>query len=550
MRSSRSVAVIVLLLLASSAWAQSGSSGQITGVVRDPDGAVVAGAPVTATNQVTHIRITTATNSRGAYALSSVEPGRYVVEGRAEGFTSSMSPELNVVAGQTVTADLALAVAGMTESVTVSARVENAYRVEHVTEGGPLGATPILNLPYTVNVISRHLIDDTQARNFKEAAKYLPLVSFQEMQGPEVLRPGTRGMQGSNMQNDRKDGMGFAVTTPSALEEYEQLEVISGLSGPLYGPVNPSGVFNFVTKRPTDAPLRQFEVEYEGRTVATGHADLGGRVGTNGILGYRTNLVFAKGDGYVSGGQLQRKLGALALDVRPSSKTTLEGNISYYNLFQHGYPGWFAYTPTTTPPTVSGSKSILLPVDAPDPTRQGYGQPFSGVDLTSKFGELRVKHQFSPTWHLVAGVLTQHSNRNINTAVNQFINNQGDYKTYMANSFSALAPVFVVTSDSLILTGQFNTGTIRHDVTIGGSGYRFASSSAVTSPAKTALCTENASQGVCQTNLNLRWYTCHRRLASSRTPRPVHRPASTCPASSTSRDSAWETRSPSRRAGL
>ena len=74
-----------------------------------------------------------------------------------------------------------------------------------------------LNLPYTVNVISRQLIDDTQSRNFKEAAKYLPLVMFQEMQGPEVLRPETRGMQGSNMQNDRKDGMGIAVTTPSAL---------------------------------------------------------------------------------------------------------------------------------------------------------------------------------------------------------------------------------------------------------------------------------------------------------------------------------------------
>ena len=80
-----------------------------------------------------------------------------------------------------------------------------------------------MNLPYSINVISRQLIDDTQSRNFKEAAKYLPLVSFQEMQGPEILRPESRGMQGTNMQNDRKDGMGIAVTTPSALEEYEQI---------------------------------------------------------------------------------------------------------------------------------------------------------------------------------------------------------------------------------------------------------------------------------------------------------------------------------------
>ena len=87
---------------------------------------------------------------------------------------------------------------------------------------------------------------------------------FQEMQGPEVLRPETRGMQGSNMQNDRKDGMGIAVTTPSALEEYEQIEVLNGLGGPLYGPANPSGMFNFVTKRPTEERLGEVELGYEG----------------------------------------------------------------------------------------------------------------------------------------------------------------------------------------------------------------------------------------------------------------------------------------------
>ena len=144
--------------------------------------------------------------------------------------------------------------------------------MDNVAPGGPLGMTPIVDLPYSVNVISRQLIDDTQSRNFKEAAKYLPLVSFQEMQGPEVLRPETRGMQGSNMQNDLKDGMGIAVTTPSALEEYEQIEVFNGLGGSMYGPANPSGMFNFVTKRPTDEQYREIELDYEGETVGTAHA--------------------------------------------------------------------------------------------------------------------------------------------------------------------------------------------------------------------------------------------------------------------------------------
>jgi iron complex outermembrane receptor protein len=350
-------------------------------------------------------------------------------------------------------------------------------------------------------VISRQLIDDTQSRNFKEAAKYLPLVSFQEMQGPEVLRPETRGMQGSNMQNDRKDGMGIAVTTPSALEEYEQVEVINGVGGALYGPANPSGMFNFVTKRPTEERLAEVELGYESNSILTAHVDAGGRAGRNKMFGYRTNLLLADGAGFVHESELRRQLVAAAGDVRVTDRTVIEGNFSYYNLFQHGYPGWFAYSPATTPLSVPGSKSILLPSKAPDPTLPGYGQSFSGVDLTSRIGEVRVKHDFGINWHLTVGVLDQISDRNINTAVNQLIDNDGDYKSYLANSFSSLAPRFHVDSDLAYLTGRLNAGGVRHDVVIGSTGYRFASYSPVTSPTKTALCTANTPQGICQANI-------------------------------------------------
>jgi iron complex outermembrane receptor protein len=477
-------------------------AGRITGVVKDPNQDIVAGSQVTLTNQQTKAKSTAVTDGQGAYTFPSLQPGEYVAKVDVKGFNPIVSTELRVAAGQTVNFDFALTLAGVTQTVNVSADVENAYRVDNVAVGGPLGTTPILDLPYSVNVISRQLIDDTQSRNFKEAAKYLPLVSFQEMQGPEVLRPETRGMQGSNMQNDRKDGMGIAVTTPSALEEYEQIEAVTGLGGPLYGPANPSGMFNFVTKRPTEERLGEIELDYEGSTVATAHIDLGGRVGKRKIFGYRTNLLLGDGDGYATGSELRRQLASGAADARITSNTVIEGNYSYYNLFQHGYPGWFSYAPTTTPLSVPGSKSILLPENAPDPTLQGFGQSFSGVDLTSKIGELRVKHDFGSNWQLVVGALDQRSDRNINTAVNQLIDNKGNYKSYLANGFSSLAPRFHVDSDLASLTGRFKTWEIRHEVVIGGTGYRFASYSPVTSPPKTALCTSNTPQGICQANIS------------------------------------------------
>ena len=153
-------------------------------------------------------------------------------------------------------------------------------------------------------------------------------------------------------------------------------------------------------------------------------------------------------------------------------------------------------------PSVPGSKSILLPVNAPDPTRRGYGQSFSGVDLKSKIGELRLKHDFNSTWHLFVGGLDQLSDRNINTAVNQLIDNNGNYKSYFANAFSSLAPRFRVYSDLAYLKGRFSTGPLLHDVVIGSTGYRFATYSPVTSPAKTAFCTSYDPAGMCQANIS------------------------------------------------
>jgi iron complex outermembrane recepter protein len=476
--------------------------GQVRGIVKDPARAVVSGAQVVLTDQRTDMKLTAVTDSDGSYSFPSLQPGVYIVLVGRKGFKNSASPELKLTAGLTVQFDVVLDLAPIGQSVTVTADAENAYRVENVADGGPLGTTAILDTPYSVSVISRQLIDDTQSRNVKQAAKYLPLVSFQEMQGPEVIRPATRGMQGSNMQNARKDGLGIAVTTPSALEEYEQIEVVSGLGGQLYGPTNPSGVFNYVTKRPTEEQFREIELSYEGSTVATVHADLGGRLGAARRFGYRLNGLLGDGKGYVDESQLRRQLFAGAADFRITQKTRIEGNFSYYNLFQHGYPGWFAYAPTTTPLSASGSKSILLPENAPDPGVRGYGQSFSGVDLKSQIGEVRLRHEFSPDWHLVGGALNQVSDRNINTAVNQFIDNGGNYKTYLANAFSALAPRFHVVSDSAYLTGKFNTGRIPHDFVIGTTGYRFASYSTVTGPAKTALCTSNTPEGVCQANIS------------------------------------------------
>src|ERR1700689_394643 len=77
-------------------------TGQITGVVKDPDQAAVAGSQVTLTNQQTKAKATTVTDGQGGYAFPSLQPGAYVAEVDVKGFNPLVSRELKVDAGQTV----------------------------------------------------------------------------------------------------------------------------------------------------------------------------------------------------------------------------------------------------------------------------------------------------------------------------------------------------------------------------------------------------------------------------------------------------------------
>ncbi|MGH8304415.1 MAG: TonB-dependent receptor plug domain-containing protein, partial [Steroidobacteraceae bacterium] len=143
------------------------------------------------------------------------------------------------------------------------------YRATAVDSLGPLGTTPVLDTPYAIGILTRDMIENSQAVDFRDVSKYLPLVAYQEQQGPDILRPQTRGMQGGNFQNSKLDGMTMYITVANAMEQFQQIEVVNGLSASLYGPANPSGMFNFVSKRPTDHELRDVTASYTSDGIGT-----------------------------------------------------------------------------------------------------------------------------------------------------------------------------------------------------------------------------------------------------------------------------------------
>src|SRR5438094_9227863 len=72
---------VLLACLLASAWLSAISAqtfqAQITGVVRDPSGAVIPNARVVATNIATRVAYSTESNGQGIYRLSPLPPAQY-----------------------------------------------------------------------------------------------------------------------------------------------------------------------------------------------------------------------------------------------------------------------------------------------------------------------------------------------------------------------------------------------------------------------------------------------------------------------------------------
>src|ERR1700730_14346463 len=113
--------VIVVVMGPAPARAQSESSSTIHGTVTDASGAALPGVTVTLTSPVLQVgKETTATGPDGAYRLGDLPVGTYKIPFETSGFKTFVRDELRMPLGFVARVDVAMAIGGLEESVTVS----------------------------------------------------------------------------------------------------------------------------------------------------------------------------------------------------------------------------------------------------------------------------------------------------------------------------------------------------------------------------------------------------------------------------------------------
>lgn len=139
-------ALVALLLLSLAAVAKAQQTGELTGTVTDPTGAVLAEVTVSATNTGTHQVRTATSNTTGTFSLPYLLPGIYEVRATATGFKVDLHTNVEIQVGGIVRLDPHMTLGAVSEQVEVSTG-EALLTTESVALGSVVGTKQITNLP-------------------------------------------------------------------------------------------------------------------------------------------------------------------------------------------------------------------------------------------------------------------------------------------------------------------------------------------------------------------------------------------------------------------
>src|SRR3984885_8619050 len=116
----RSAQIVFALVLASTTGLpilSQTDTGSIVGTVRDPSGAVVAGAQVDITNTGTNVTTSFVTNTDGGYQALQLIPGTYSVKATRSGYAAAVQENIIVNVQTRAQADFKLSVGSVQQEI-------------------------------------------------------------------------------------------------------------------------------------------------------------------------------------------------------------------------------------------------------------------------------------------------------------------------------------------------------------------------------------------------------------------------------------------------
>lgn len=334
------------------------------------------------------------------------------------------------------------------EEVVVTGEQETGYRVPSATTGTRTD-TPILDIPASIQVIPRQVIEDQQVTRIDEALQNVPGVTFRgidtETRGIDFS---IRGFEDAPVLRD-----GFRTYVNQAFPEVTNLERIEVLKGPasiLFGEIQPGGAINLVSKKPLSEPFYETELQVGNRGFVRPRFDFSGPLTADGSLLYRLNGLYQRGDSFRDYDQeVRRFFIGPTLTWKISPNTDLRVSLEYTDDKRPADFGLPAF----------GDGVVDVPRDRipnePDDTRTN-----EYLSVSYDF-----EHRFSENWKLQNAFRYSSNNYNFNVIAYPY-----DFDEATGTETRYFASLELQNQDYSLQTnviGEFATGPINHTLLFG-----------------------------------------------------------------------------------
>lgn len=324
---------------------------------------------------------------------------------------------------------------------------------------GALGDVPLLETPFSVNVVTRAQLDRQMAVTLGDVLKSEPAAAVGNVAVPFALLRGFSLGTDGNLY-DGLPGHGGLTDGRVALQFIDRVDVLKGASAFLYGMGNATslgGVLNYIPKRPAAVPVTDFGVGYTNRSLIDAEADVSRRFGLDGRFGWRVNLGWRDGTQAVERYGWNQKTAALAFDWRATPDVVLNLNAEYVANHIPELPPFYAVGP-----------GLAIP-KAPDASRN-VAQPWDDFRTTAGTVSGRLDATLAPDWTLAVQALHGVNKRpRVKEArFGSIVAADGSVLLFGSEDASS------ETNDSAqaSLHGRFATGALAHRLTVGLSARR------------------------------------------------------------------------------
>lgn len=350
-------------------------------------------------------------------------------------------------------------------ALNIQGQDESGYRAQSASVGG-FDEAPLLDTPASITVINAALIKDQQARLLSEVLRndasvgesYAPIGYYENFV--------VRGFSLNAASSYKINGRTITGEQNVALENKQRVELLKGLAGLQSGISEPSGVINYVTKRPED--VRSVTVSTDDRGSGYIATDVGGWFGSEQQFGLRANVAHEDLNSYVEHANGQRDFVSLAFDWNISPDAVLQLDAEYQDKQQRSVPGYQLLGGTEVPHDASPKKLL----------GHQSGSKQVGIDSLNLNGKF--EYRFSDQWKGSVSaarskvVIDDYSSfawgcYYVGTCNANTFSPEGDYDVYDYRS-----PDDTRRDDELqaAMTGLFDTAGIGHELTFGTSAFR------------------------------------------------------------------------------